>query len=100
MAVEGLPLPMTREVPRPFKMPWGRGEIVEEVSVRAPHWEPTIQLMEYEDGSRALRFCYYSEGRFGRGPMMLGEKDLGGMAEAIGRSKHIRRLMQKMAGGA
>lgn len=89
---------MSRKVPRPFKMPWGRGEIVEEVSIQAPHWEPTIQLMEYEDGSRALRFCYYSEGRFGRSPLMLGEEDLRRMAEAIGRSTAIRRLMRKMVG--
>lgn len=91
---------MTRKVPRPFNMPWGRGEIVEEVSIQAPHWEPTIQLMEYEDGALALRFCYYSDGRFGRGPMLLGEEDLERMAEAIRRSKRLRRLIEKMTGGA
>ncbi len=57
-------------------------------------------MMEYEDGSRSLRFCYYSEGRFGRGAMMLGEEDLERMAEAIVRTEHIQKLMQKMAGRA
>ncbi len=40
-------------------MPWGSGQVVEEISIQCPHWEPTAQLMEYEDGSRSLRFCYY-----------------------------------------
>lgn len=91
---------MTRKVPRPFRMPWGRGEIVEEVSIQAPHWEPTIQLMEYEDGSRALRFCYYSEGRFGRGAMMLGEEEVEQMARALEGTAHIRELLRRMAGAS
>lgn len=79
-------------------MPWGKGQIVEEVSIQCPHWEPTIQLMEYEDGDRSLRFCYYSEGRFGRGPMILGEEDLDRMAGALKEAPAIRDLMERMAG--
>ncbi len=71
---------------------------MEEVSIDCPHWEPTIQLMEYEDGSRSLRFCYYSEGRFGRGPMMLNEEDVERMASAIGDSRPIKDLFSRLAG--
>ncbi len=81
-------------------MPWGSGQVVEEISIQCPHWEPTIQLMEYEDGSRSLRFCYYSEGRFGRGAMMLEEEDLERMAEALGRTEVIKGLLRRMAGGS
>ncbi len=79
-------------------MPWGSGEIIEEVSIQSPHWEPTIQLMEYEDGSRSLRFCYYSGGRFGRGAMMLGEEDLERMAQALEGTELIGRMLRRLAG--
>ena len=42
-----------RPVPRPFEMHWGRGQIVEEASWTGPHHEPTIQLMQYDDGEAA-----------------------------------------------
>lgn len=71
---------------------------MEEVSVQAPHWEPTIQLMEYDSGEQSLRFCYYSEGRFGRGPMMLREEDLDALAAALERAPRIRSMLRRMAG--
>ncbi len=71
---------------------------MEEVSIECPHWEPAIQLMEYDDGSRSLRFCYYSETRFGRGPMMLNEEDIDRMASAIGESRPIKDLFSRLSG--
>ena len=50
--------------------------MVEEVSVFRPHWEPTIQLLEYEDGSEVMRFCYYHGSRFGRGPLIASAEDM------------------------
>ena len=67
---------MDRKLPRPFEFPWGRGEVVEEVSVMSTHHEPTIQLLRYENGEESLRFCYYHGARFGRGPMMCSADDL------------------------
>jgi hypothetical protein len=79
-------------------MPWGSGRIVEELTIQCPRWESTIQLMEYEDGARALRFCYYSEGHFGRGPMIPGEEDLERVGRAIERTKMIKTVLKRMAG--
>lgn len=67
---------MDRKLPRPFEFHWGKGEVVEEVSVMRPQWEPTIQLLRYEDGEESLRFCYYHGARFGRGAMMASIDDL------------------------
>ena len=67
---------MNRKLPRSFELPWGQGQVVEEVSVMRPHWEPTIQLLRYEDGEETLRFCYYHGARFGRGPMIVSGEDL------------------------
>ncbi len=47
-----------RILPRPFKMPWGKGEITEEASYVGEWHEPVIQLMKYEDGSTAIRFAH------------------------------------------
>ena len=48
------------QAPRPFSFPWGGGQIVEEVFVESEHHVPTIQLLEYEDGSLSVRFCSYT----------------------------------------
>lgn len=86
----------TRQVPRPFTMPWGKGRIVEEASIRCPHWEPTIQLMEYEDGHQAIRFAYYHGPQFGRGPMILDEIDLERMGRALHRTPRLQTMLRKV----
>ncbi len=83
-----------RKVPRPFTMPWGKGLIVEEASIRCPHWEPTIQLMEDDDGHRAMRFCYYHGPQFGRGPMILDEIDLERIGRALRGTPRLRAMFQ------
>ena len=37
-----------RKVPRPFKMPWGKGMVVEEASISSRYHEPTVQLLEFD----------------------------------------------------
>ena len=89
---------MERKLPRPFNLPWGRGQVVEEVSIPRPHWESTFQLLEFEDGSRARRFCYYHTGRFGRSPSILSAEDIAGLSEAAQASAPgIRALLQGFA---
>ena len=89
---------MERKLPRPFNLPWGRGQVVEEVSIPRPHWEPTIQLLEFEDGSQVLRFCYYHTGRFGRGPSIMSAEDIAGLSEAARASAPgIRALLRRFA---
>ncbi len=56
-----------RELPRPFKMHWGSGMIVEEVSIKCAYHEPCIQLLKFDEGYETIRFCYYDlKGRFQR----------------------------------
>ena len=87
-----------RPVPRPFNMPWGSGRVVEEVSVETQWHEPTIQLLEFEDGSETLRFCYYHGPRFGRGPMMVSGEGLDQFTEALLEAPRIKALLQRMIG--
>ena len=91
--------PPGRVVPRPFALPWGTGQVVEEVSVLRPHWEPTIQLLQYEDGSQGLRFCYYHGARFGRGPTILDDEAVEEFSDALETAPHIRALLRRMVDG-
>ena len=85
-----------RKLPRNFKFPWGKGKISEEVSIKCPHWEPTIQLLEFENGEKVLRFCYYHGNRFGRSPMMVSEKDLKRLMKAARKSKKINKMLKSI----
>jgi len=94
---------MRRRVPRPFALPWGIGEVVEEVSIPAGAeghgWEPTVQLLAYAEGGETLRFCYYDQrGRFGRGPMLLRPEDLAPLRAALAGAPRIRALLRQLAG--
>ncbi len=89
-----------RPVPRPFAMAWGSGRVVEEVSIDTPWHEPTIQLLEFEDGAQTLRFCYYRGPRVGRGPLMVQEEGLAQFAEELKESPRIRALLRRLVGEA
>jgi len=88
-----------RAVPRPFTMHWGKGQIVEEASFLGRYHEPALQLMEFEDGSRCIRFCYYGHGRFQRSPLMMSEQELTHIHRALRRTPRLRRLLRRMLAG-
>jgi hypothetical protein len=85
-----------RKIPRPFKMPWGKGMVIDEVSISSEYHEPTIQLLEFDNGDKLLRFCSYSHGRFSRSPLMIDEKDLRLLGKAIVKGKEIRKFVSKL----
>lgn len=89
-----------RPLPRPFAFHWGGGNIVEEASFRGEYTEPAVQLLQYDDGSYGVRFCYYSlDGRFQRSPMMLdGEASLEGLRAAIKATPRLRAMLRRLAG--
>ena len=89
-----------REVPRPFAFHWGGGQIVEEASFSGQYTEPSIQLLEYDEGGYGIRFCYYSlDGRFQRSPMMIDSgATLEGLREAVRKTPKLRALLKKLAG--
>ena len=89
-----------RKIPRPFRFHWGRGYVVEEVSTRCSidghSWEPTIQLLEYDDGTQQLRFCVYDGNRFNRMPLIMGSEEIGVLAKHVKRNKRIKNLLCKL----
>jgi hypothetical protein len=89
---------MARKIPRPFKYPWGGGQIVEEASAVREHSEPTLQLLEFQteghEGYVMVRFCSYTpSGAFRRHPMLAGTDDIAQLREALKQTPRLRALL-------
>jgi hypothetical protein len=79
-------------------MPWGGGQVIDEVGVDTEHNELVIQLLRYDDGhDDVLRFCqYWQDGRFQRQPMMMGATEIAAMRKALKSSPAIRDLLKQL----
>jgi hypothetical protein len=95
----------TRTLPRPFALHWGSGMIVEEATYSGEHHEPSLQLLEFDDGSLSIRFCYYDHGqtaarlgagRFQRGPLIVSSDEMKGLKGALAGSPRLRAQMKEM----
>ena len=91
----------TRKLPRPFEMPWGSGEIVEEAAFEGEYHTPTLQLLEYRAGEAAggfsLRFCSYNHrGQFQRSPLMVGEADIAGLRDALKAAPRLQAIVRRL----
>ena len=87
-----------RKLPRPFEMHWGKGQIVEEATCIGEHHEPAVQLLEYEDGSESIRFCYYDlRGRFQRSPLMMRAEEIAELRASLANAPRLRELLRKLA---
>ena len=89
--------PKARATPRPFELHWGKGQIVEEAAYAGEHHEPSVQLLEFDDGYVAVRFCYYDHaGRFQRSPLIVNDSEMEGMRAALKRTPRLREMLRKL----
>ena len=88
-----------RKLPRPFEMHWGKGQIVEEASCIGQFHEPTVQLLEYDDGAESIRFCHYDlKGRFQRSPLMISDDVIGELRDSLEQAPRLRELLRRLLG--
>ncbi len=88
-----------RRTPRPFKFYLGQGQIVEEVSCQSRWHQPTIQLLEWDDGELSLRFCSYThDGRFQRNPLVVSARDLAQLAARADKGGRLKPLLELLGG--
>lgn len=88
-----------RQIPRPFKFYFGEGQIVEEISCQSRWHQPTIQLLEWDDGELSLRFCSYThDGRFQRNPLVVSARDLAALAARANPSGRLKPLLEVLGG--
>ena len=81
-------------------MPWGGGFVVEEATTVGEHHEPTIQLLEFDDGSESVRFCSYNHrGSFQRSPLMVSSDDLRGLHDSLRDCPRLRRALRQLLEG-
>ena len=83
-----------RKLTRKFEFHFGKGVITEEVSIKCPYHEPTIQLLEFESGEKSLRFCVYHGNRFSRVPLIIEVKDLKRLKKEINKSIKIKDIFE------
>jgi hypothetical protein len=67
--------------------PWGRAELVDELSVKQQAGErrfaSVVQLLETKSGERLVRIAYTTDGTARRGPVTLRERDLVRLREGL-----------------
>lgn len=91
---------MQQRTPRAktFALHWGSGVIEEEVQIISRYHRPTIQLLKFTaghaNGTYEIRFCYYDHnGRFQRGPLIIGEHDLPALRKALAKAPRLKKLL-------
>ncbi len=87
-----------RSVPRPFALHWGSGHIVEEATYAGQHHEPSLQLLEFDDGSLSVRFCYYDHAGSASAdsPLIVGNDKVAGLRRALAGAPRLRALLREM----
>lgn len=83
-------------LPRPFELPWGKGHVTAEASIETPYNEPTIQLLQFDDGAQALRFCVCHGGDLLEKPLIVDETDLPKLRRAIQHAPKLAALLKKL----
>ena len=81
---------------RRFKLHWGGGWISEEARSETEYHEPSIQLLSFDNGDQSLRFCYYHDGSFQGGPLIVSEAHLPALRREIRKNKTIHRLLKRL----
>ena len=92
-----MPSEKARNLPRPFSLHWGDGNIVEEATYAGEHHEPSLQLLEFDEGYLAVRFCYYDHaGRFQRSPLIVSNDEIAGLKDALAAAPRLRSLLREL----
>ncbi len=81
---------------RRFQLHWGGGWITEEARSETRYHEPSIQLLAYDSGDRAIRFCYYHDGMYQGGPLILSEINLKDLRKEIRKNKTIHSFLKRL----
>jgi hypothetical protein len=81
---------------RRFQLHWGGGWITEEARSRTQYHEPSIQLLSFDSGEQSVRFCYYREGFYQGGPLILSESNLAGLRREIRKNPTIYAFLERL----
>jgi hypothetical protein len=87
--------------PRFVQLPWGRAQVIDEVSIESAGADGQRVLvgvahLREPDGSELVRFFYRSSGRMARGPLTLRAADRAGLKAALAGSPKLRKLVREL----
>jgi hypothetical protein len=87
--------------PRFAQLPWGRAQVIHEVSFESPGADGApvsvgVAHLREADGSELVRFFYRSSGRMVRGPLTLRAADRAGLKAALASSPRLRKLVREL----
>jgi hypothetical protein len=92
----------TTAKPRVVSLPWGRAEVVDEVTFAGTNLgERTIavgiqHLRERDGGAELVRFFYRADDRMIRGPLTLRADERTGLKAALADAPALRKLLQEL----
>ena len=70
---------------------------MEEAAYAGEHHQPSLQLLEFADGSLSLRFCYYDHaGRFQRSPLIVNKNEVMGLRTALAAAPRLKSLLREL----
>lgn len=55
-----------------------------------------MQLLSFDSGNPSLRFCYYYDGSFQGGPLVVGESHIPALRREIRKNETIHRLLKRL----
>jgi hypothetical protein len=77
--------------------PWGRAELLEELTVRQQAGErrfaSVVQLLETSDGERLVRFAYSTGGVARRGPVTFRQRDVARLHELLAKRPELSEAL-------
>jgi hypothetical protein len=87
-----------RQLPLTFVLHWGNGRIVEEATYAGQHHQPSLQLLEFEDGPAAVRFCYYDHAGSASAdsPFIVSNDEIAGLKDALAAAPRLRSLLREL----
>jgi hypothetical protein len=91
----------TTAKPRFVTLPWGRAEVIDEVTVAgSSEGEREIAVgiahLRERDGGELVRFFYRSNGRMIRGPLTLRADERAGLKAALAGAPALRKLLREL----
>ena len=90
---------MANSKARRFALHWGEGIVAEEARVEGEHHDPALQLLEFDNGDLAVRFCYFNKrGHFQRSPLIIGENEANQLRDAMHEQPRLRAFLETLVG--
>ncbi len=64
------------------------------VQLESHSWEPTVQLLRFEDGSETLRFCVFHGKQFSRMPLLIAPDELDALLGEASKRPRLKVLLK------